>query len=257
MEAGRPRGRAGIEYERRSSRARRAANREPRPDRLAFWAVMLAVIAMIAGAASARAGTGGIGGGGSGGTGGGGSQSCPSPDFGKRTLRLGDCGGDVKTLNWVLRANSLGAPLKRTFGARTDRSVRRFQRGHHLPATGIVRDPTVDALKHEMRHQKATWYNLSGRTTACGQRLRNRTLGVAHRSLPCGTKVVIGYRGHWVRTKVIDRGPYAKGAKGAIAKGAPTTKHAYDRDWDMTQRVAHRLHFEAVGVDKVHVAVIR
>ena len=55
MEQGtyRPRG-AATEYRDRSPY-------RSRPDRVAFWALMLAVVAMLAGAVSARAGTGGLG----------------------------------------------------------------------------------------------------------------------------------------------------------------------------------------------------
>jgi rare lipoprotein A len=60
---------------------------------------------------------------------------------------------------------------------------------------------------------KATWYGpgLYGNHLACGGRLRHRTLGVAHKSLPCGTKVALRYRGRTVVVPVIDRGPYARG----------------------------------------------
>src|SRR3954447_7194442 len=56
----------------------------------------------------------------------------------------------------------------------------------------------------------ASWYGpgLYGRKTACGETLGKKTLGVAHRSLPCGTTVKFLYHGHVLITKVIDRGPY-------------------------------------------------
>ncbi len=38
-------------------------------------------------------------------------------------------------------------------------------------------------------------------------------IGVAHKKLPCGTKVTFAYEGRWVRAKVIDRGPYIAGRK--------------------------------------------
>jgi rare lipoprotein A (peptidoglycan hydrolase) len=41
---------------------------------------------------------------------------------------------------------------------------------------------------------------------------------------------VLRYKGRFVRTKVIDRGPFANGAK-----------------WDLTQATAEALHFEATG----------
>jgi hypothetical protein len=63
------------------------------------------------------------------------------------------------------------------------------------------------------RKVTATWYGpgFYGNRTACGQRLTTSTRGVAHKTLPCGTKVAIRYRGRSVIAPVIDRGPYARG----------------------------------------------
>jgi rare lipoprotein A (peptidoglycan hydrolase) len=60
---------------------------------------------------------------------------------------------------------------------------------------------------------KATWYGpgLYGNQTACGDTLTHRTLGVAHKRLPCGTQVALRYRGRTVVVPVIDRGPYSRG----------------------------------------------
>jgi rare lipoprotein A len=52
-------------------------------------------------------------------------------------------------------------------------------------------------------------------------------MGVAHKRRPCGSNVLLRYKGRYVRTKVIDRGPYANGAK-----------------WDLTQATARALEFE-------------
>jgi rare lipoprotein A (peptidoglycan hydrolase) len=46
---------------------------------------------------------------------------------------------------------------------------------------------------------------------ACGDKLTHRTLGVAHKRLPCGTKVALRYRGRTIVVPVIDRGPYSRG----------------------------------------------
>ncbi len=64
------------------------------------------------------------------------------------------------------------------------------------------------------RRQKATWYGpgFYGTRTACGQKLTKRTLGVAHKTLPCGTKVEFFLRGKRITVPVIDRGPYANAA---------------------------------------------
>ena len=65
---------------------------------------------------------------------------------------------------------------------------------------------------------------LFGRTTACGQRLTHATLGVASRTLKCGTPVAIYYRGQELVVPVIDRGPYSA-----------------DATWDLTLATAKAL----------------
>lgn len=82
------------------------------------------------------------------------------------------------------------------------------------------------------RYGGASWYGpgLWGNSTACGQTLRPRTMGVAHKTLPCGTTVKFVYHGRAVITRVIDRGPYVHG-----------------RAWDFTKAVSDALGFEGVG----------
>jgi hypothetical protein len=75
----------------------------------------------------------------------------------------------------------------------------------------------ADALGGQLsvyRRQKATWYGPEsyGSRTACGVKLTRRTLGVAHKTLPCGTRVEFFLRGRKIIVPVIDRGPYANGA---------------------------------------------
>jgi rare lipoprotein A (peptidoglycan hydrolase) len=67
-----------------------------------------------------------------------------------------------------------------------------------------------------------SWYGpgFYGNNGACGLvpgGIQKDTVGVAHRTLPCGTKVTFRYNGRTVTTMVIDRGPYVQG-----------------RTWDMT-----------------------
>ena len=54
--------------------------------------------------------------------------------------------------------------------------------------------------------------------TACGQRLEEGTLGVAHPVLPCGVKVYISFEGTRVLTEVIDRGPFVPGREFDVTK---------------------------------------
>lgn len=90
----------------------------------------------------------------------------------------------------------------------------------------------------------ATWYGpgLFGRHTACGQRLTRRTVGVANRTLPCGTLVEVRYGDRRVTVPVIDRGPY--GTLGA--------------NWDLTEGAAHLLHMtESERIDATIVGHVK
>lgn len=68
----------------------------------------------------------------------------------------------------------------------------------------------------------ATWFGpgFYGNQTACGQILTPEVIGVAHRTLPCGSLVKLTYRGHTVIAPVIDRGPYRHGVTWDLTAGA-------------------------------------
>jgi hypothetical protein len=59
-----------------------------------------------------------------------------------------------------------------------------------------------------------TWYGpgFYGNRTACGQRYTRTIIGVAHRTLPCGTLIQFRWHGMTAVAPVIDRGPYASSA---------------------------------------------
>jgi rare lipoprotein A len=82
------------------------------------------------------------------------------------------------------------------------------------------------------RYAHASWYGpgLYGNRTGCGGTLQAGRLGVAHRSLPCGTMVTFKHGSRAVRVPVIDRGPYVGG-----------------RDYDLTEATAQRLGFRGHG----------
>lgn len=67
-----------------------------------------------------------------------------------------------------------------------------------------------------------------GKQTACGQTLKPQLIGVANRTLPCGTLVEVSYAEHRLTVPVVDRGPYANGAS-----------------WDLTEAAA-----QALGIDE-------
>jgi rare lipoprotein A len=65
------------------------------------------------------------------------------------------------------------------------------------------------------RGARATWFGpgFYGKHTACGQVMSHALLGVAHRTLPCGTPIALFYGGKTITVPVIDRGPFANGAR--------------------------------------------
>jgi rare lipoprotein A (peptidoglycan hydrolase) len=80
---------------------------------------------------------------------------------------------------------------------------------------------------HPGRQTLATWFGpgFYGHQTACGQTMSHALIGVASRTLACGTLVQIGYRGRRLTVPVVDRGPY--GHIGAV--------------WDLTAGAARAL----------------
>jgi rare lipoprotein A len=72
------------------------------------------------------------------------------------------------------------------------------------------------------RPARATWFGpgFYGKHTACGQVMTHALLGVAHRTLPCGTPVAVFYGGKSITVPVIDRGPFANGARYDLTSAA-------------------------------------
>ncbi|HTA12451.1 MAG TPA: septal ring lytic transglycosylase RlpA family protein [Solirubrobacteraceae bacterium] len=68
----------------------------------------------------------------------------------------------------------------------------------------------------------ATWFGpgFYGKHTACGQTLTPAVVGVANRTLPCGTLVQVSYAGHTLTVPVLDRGPYSHHASWDLTAGA-------------------------------------
>jgi len=97
---------------------------------------------------------------------------------------------------------------------------------------GAARTRTVDQRVNVYRASRASWFGpgLYGRRTGCGGTLAPGTLGVAHRTLPCRTRVTFRYGGRTVTVPVIDRGPYTG-----------------NREWDLTGAAKRALGFGSTG----------
>jgi rare lipoprotein A len=79
------------------------------------------------------------------------------------------------------------------------------------------------------RLAEASWYG-GGGGLACGGSLTSATLGVANKTLPCGTLVTLRYGSRSVRVPVVDRGPYVAG-----------------REFDLTEATKRALGFGDTG----------
>ena len=135
-------------------------------------------------------------------------------------------------------ASVTGAPAK---GAPTTAQIRaalvslqaikrRFQL-EHVDTGGAVVD-AANLPPGPWYTSIASFYGapLFGNGVACGGILHPWTLGVANKTLPCGTKVVFQYGNRAIEVSVIDRGPYIAG-----------------REWDLTAATAVALHFPGLG----------
>jgi rare lipoprotein A len=111
----------------------------------------------------------------------------------------------------------------------------------HAPGSGTYRAhaKVVDSSvrSHGMtvnvfRPAQASYYGpgLYGNGVACGGTLTPGKLGVANKTLPCGSMVTLRYHGKTVTVPVIDRGPYAG-----------------NREYDLTAATRARLGFPGVG----------
>jgi rare lipoprotein A (peptidoglycan hydrolase) len=100
-----------------------------------------------------------------------------------------------------------------------------------------VTQPVLTAARYVKNYWRfdpnISWYgsDFYGKRTACGLKYTKTLLGVAHRTLPCGTLVTFEYNGVTVTAPVIDRGPYVNG-----------------REWDMSVALCKALDHCYTGV---------
>jgi len=80
------------------------------------------------------------------------------------------------------------------------------------------------------RESFASRYDIYGGALGCGGTLGYDSMVVAHKSLPCGTRLTVHYRGRTANAVVRDRGPYVGG-----------------REFDLAGAVARKLGFDGIG----------
>lgn len=103
------------------------------------------------------------------------------------------------------------------------------------PPTGVTvraANPIPASSISVYRPFRATWFGpgFYGNRTSCGQLMTTKLQGVAHKRLPCGTRIEIMYRGRTVTVPVIDRGPFR-----------------HNTEFDLTYATAKRLKFKHVA----------
>ncbi|MDQ2964279.1 MAG: hypothetical protein M3R57_00290, partial [Chloroflexota bacterium] len=101
---------------------------------------------------------------------------------------------------------------------------------HPRPKPTPKAQPPVVTSSGWRRDPEVSWYGpgFYGRRTACGLAYTKTIMGVAHRTLPCGT--MVSFRnpanGRVVTVPVIDRGPYVAGRQWDLS-GAVCTALAH------------------------------
>ena len=162
---------------------------------------------------------------------------------GRRTAVRGRVAPGIKGLvvSLQLRRDGRWKPIDRD---RTDASGR-YRLRERLTRTGstpvrirVSAGPGVRSNEKRIgrlnvyRYAQASWYGpgFYGQQTGCGGTLWAGKLGVAHKSLPCGTMVTFKRGSREVRVPVIDRGPYVGG-----------------REYDLTAATARKLGFSGHG----------
>jgi rare lipoprotein A len=148
---------------------------------------------------------------------------------GQDAVVVGTAPGPVASLQ--IRRRGAWRTIDRDRTTSTGRFVLRARVRRTMTAPVRVGDRRLGRL-NVYRFASASWYGpgLYGNHLGCGGRLAPGRLGVAHKSLPCGSRVTLRHRGRSVRVRVIDRGPYAGG-----------------REYDLTEATARKLRFRGHG----------
>lgn len=151
----------------------------------------------------------------------------------------GQPGGASRPLHDPVPAGPASITSAPARGAPTDAEVRteiaRFQLAiarYHLDRLNLsnaLLDPS-QLPPGQYNVSIASVFTDYGLPIACGGLLQIPQLGVANKTLPCGTKVIFRYGNRAIEVPVIDRGPYIRG-----------------REWDLTGAAAEALHFPGLG----------
>lgn len=160
---------------------------------------------------------------------------------GHRATVSGSSGSGAPQRPLVIEARSRGGGWRTVTRTRTDAaghfraSWRPSKPGAYrlrVRDAGSATSPASAGRLTVYRSVLASFYGpgLYGGALACGGTLSPGTLGVANKTLPCGTRVSLRYGRRTVTVPVIDRGPYVAG-----------------RTYDLTTATKERLGFPSTG----------
>lgn len=137
------------------------------------------------------------------------------------TLNLGANNDAVRGLQTQLNKHGYSLTVDGAFGPATESAVLNFKSKYGLGSGSTVGSTTWQELTGNSGGSSGGWQTavassygpgLYGNRTACGQTLTTSTIGVAHKTMACGTRLRFqGRSGQVVYANVIDRGPYVSG----------------------------------------------
>ncbi|HEX4465939.1 MAG TPA: septal ring lytic transglycosylase RlpA family protein [Solirubrobacteraceae bacterium] len=122
-----------------------------------------------------------------------------------------------------------------------------------LGATGGASAPAPGTVGRVRPTGIATWFGpgFYGKKTACGQTLTPSVVGVANRTLPCGTLVRVTFQGHTLTVPVLDRGPYSHIANWDLTAGAAQALGVTETVRIATRVVGHTANVATLGAPPV------
>lgn len=130
-------------------------------------------------------------------------------------------GTETRTLPLDPRARSAGALDERSMMVEPATAI---EPSRARPRAAQPSSKAVVVAKPRWRLDgNVSWYGpgFYGKRTACGLAMTKGLIGVAHRTLPCGTKVTFknASNGRVVTAPVVDRGPYVSGRQWDLTGG--------------------------------------
>jgi rare lipoprotein A (peptidoglycan hydrolase) len=149
-------------------------------------------------------------------------QRTPSVDLFAQTAMVADIRGQVTTtppLDPGARSDGILGEGSSLFEPDTANEPPQARPAAAQPAV----TPVIVSEPRWRLDRNVSWYGpgFYGNRTACGYAMTRSLIGVAHRTLPCGTRITFRNpaNGRVVTAPVVDRGPYVSGRQWDLTAG--------------------------------------